>query len=496
MKVGILAFGRAGCRIADRIQRFDIRTPHEVTEFVMASDTSAKHLDELTYIDEDETALFGEEKYNGLGTDGVIPEITPIVEEVMGDLKTTITTRRVDDVDAFVVLGSLGGGTGGAGMSVCTDMLRDKLTRTPVYSIGVLPALADADIYTVNAAKTVQSVANASDNLILVDNEKLGLVHPKWNSEMDDDTNPSRVFKNSNEKIARCLHMVLSADEPTPTDKLNGTIAEPREIKQILATGGLSTFGYVSQTLPREARPGAMNRIVEMWNYFKVRMKQMKYERVKQRVENERGTERSEDSENEFSVESPEDMTIGAGDDGDVKEQQDGELVTESDSIDLTSLPKSPFKSTTNSTSTIENIGEKPTTTRDWPHPGKLLPETLDNKSVMINIDPRKCERVLYLFAGTQRLLDAESLITSREWIDKHSDAVKLVKNYPVEHRKVAVLTVNSGIGIPKRIEEMQYIADEIINDDEIRETKSIDSDVKATGRNVFEDTHTLPPAI
>lgn len=439
MKVGILAFGRAGCRIADRIQRFDIRTSHKVTEFVIACDTSKKDLEGLRYIDEDERSLFGEEEYNGKGTESVIPKITSVSEKLVSDLQTTITQRRVDDIDAFLVTGSLGGGTGGATMSVCTDMLSKEFRETPIYSIGVLPALVEADIYTVNAAKTVQSVANASDNLILIDNEKLGLVHPMWNENFDSSVDPKKVFKKPNEEIARCIHILLTADEPKEKNELNGTIAKKEEIQRILATGALSTFGYVAKKLPRAARPGLINRLYEIAAYMKIRKK-------KQKIEN--GTE-NDSTENETSNDSSN------------KRTENG------------------------------NSFE-----RDLPHPAKLLPETLSTQSVMVDIDPKECERIMYLFAGTKKILDRESLSKSVDWIEEHSNAGKMVvKNYPVKHKKIATLTLNSGIGIPKRVQEMQYIADDIINGDE-KDVDAVDSDIKATGRDVFTDTKTLPPAI
>lgn len=439
MKVGILAFGRAGCRLADRIQRFDIRTAHTITKFVMACDTAQADLDELRYIDEDEQSLFGEKEYDGLGTESIIPKITSVSERLVSDLKTTLSQRRVNDIDAFLILGSLGGGTGGATMSVCTNMLSKEYTNTPIYSVGVLPALVEADIYTVNAAKTVQSVANASDNLILIDNEKLGLVHPKWNTTVDGGTDPEKVFKKPNEEIARCIHMLLSSDEYEEQGKLKGTIAQKQEIQKVLATGGLSTFGYAAKKLPRAARPGIINRFYEAAAYMKAKTR-------------DNSNRESENTSTETD-----------------------ENASEPDTSDVNN-----------------NVFE-----RDWPHPAKLLPETLNTESVMIDINPKQCERVMYLFAGPKKMLDRKSLGKSADWVEQHSNAGQmLVKNYPVKHKKVATLTVNSGIGIPKRIQDMQYIADDIINGEGETPAPTIDSDIKATGRDVFAETETLPPAI
>ncbi|OYR56633.1 hypothetical protein [Halorubrum halodurans] len=268
MRLGIIAYGRAGCRIAAAFKRREKRSMTHLSEFIMLADTASQQLIDVDVIDDDWKAVYGEPRFAGTGTAGKLGPGVEAAKATTQNIESVLQysgTNR-SNIDAFLVIGSLGGGTGGSGAPVAAKYLTGITGSTPVYGVGVLPAPCEPDIYTVNAARSIQSFAAATDTVLLFDNKTLGVAEPDSHPDVPDDIPASDVFGPVNKTIAELIHTVFAADTRTTGSELPGAVADQDDITSVLGTGGLSTVSFVEKSLPRPARPGVVGRAARFLN--------------------------------------------------------------------------------------------------------------------------------------------------------------------------------------------------------------------------------------
>lgn len=491
MNIGIFAFGRAGCRIADRFKRFEIRSMKHVSEFILAADTASKQLSTLSKIDEDWHFLFGYDEFEGKGTRADLDPAVSAAKKSAGNLKHVMNNADTDSLDAFVVIGSLGGGTGAAGAPLCAKILGRNFKDTPVYGVGILPAAHESDMYTLNAARAVQSFSRETDNVLLFDNDHLGVSMPPSNPDFNDDADPDDVFMTVNQDIARCLHMLFSADELSESRHLTETTADTSNITDVLSAGGLSTICYVTETLPRPARPGITGNIWELLAYFKTTHDQKRYDQKQQLETVTSNTTNRHDTPKKPLFSDHERVDLGTGTTSEIDTVDDTLLVTHDDVVETADLPRVPMPGDPSYPDTDD--AERPSFNREWPNPVKLVPLTLDQNTAMMRVDPSVAVRNLYLLAAPKQHLSQRSAINTTDWAAQHTNAsVSIAKNYPVKNKKVAAMTVCSGIGIPDRIQELQQQASTIAQ----RVIDAQSNTVNPKDFNVFENEDTVPPAL
>ncbi len=491
MNIGIFAYGRTGCKIAERFKKLEIQSMTHISEFIAAFDTSSSQLNELSKIDDDWQVLYGQQQFEAAGTGGKLKPAIEAANQTKQNIATAVNSVSRREMDAFVVIGSLGGGTGASGAPVCASVLSENFPHTPIYGVGILPSRHDPDIYKLNAARSVQSFSRETDNVILFDNEQLNVALPEYHPEIDDGTDPDDVFHEVNDDIARCLHTVFSSDEKTGTGKLSGATMTTDEIVHVLSAGGLSSMCYVTETLPRAARPGIRGRFWELIEYF--RMTHNERSR-KQHADSAHNTGEETQPQTD-TYETAQNVTLGTGDDATVQtETGDGELVLNDDTVETTDLPRVPRPGDeAYENDDLSNTREGSELYCDWPHPIKLAPLTLDSNSAMMDFTPGKCMRNLFLLIGPSAHLHSNHAIATADWADEHTAAeYSVAKAYPSKTKKIGVLALCSGIGIPDRVEELQIEAARIAQEaQEIQEKKG-----KPKQLNVFEGQNTsVPPA-
>lgn len=510
MNIAIFAFGRAGCQIADQFKRFEKRTRVNVSEFIVAADTSSPQLNGLSYIDEDWRIVYGQQKFEERGARGDLKPAVEMSKHLGSNIRNAVQTISRRDLDAFLVLGSLGGATGGGGASVCADVLSETYPNIPVYGVGILPAKNEPEIYRMNAARTVQSFSRETDNLLLFDNDHLGVAVPKVMPGMSEDTSKKEVFGDVNQDIARSLHTLFSADEKQASGRLTGTTITTDKVIEVLNAGGLSTMCYAAETLPRPARPGVTGRMWELIEYFRISYAQKKYKQQQEQhsdandgdTDREDGTAGSEPESNSDvgeTVDSPfttgENVSMGTGPDSTVATESDGTLFTDDSEVETDGLPAGPAIPDLEedpATTDIQDDDGPPSFERDWPHPAKLVPLTLDSASAMMDVNPAHTSRNLFLLIGAEQHLSQQAAIRTAEWAEEHTAAgVSFAKNYPEKSKKVAVLTLCSGIGVPDRIRELQQEGSRIAED--ALESQRGTPDPKKF--DVFKNEETIPPA-
>jgi hypothetical protein len=485
MNIGIFAYGRTGCKIADRFKRFEKRTMNHVSEFIMAADTSAAQLHSLQRIDEDWKLVYGRGEFEGKGTRADLEPAVEAAKKTTGNIAKATNSVSKDEIDAFVVMGSLGGGTGGGGAPICAKVLSDQFKNIPVYGVGVLPSTHEPDLFTLNTARALQSFSRETDNILLFDNDHLGVSLPDYNPAVPDDTPPGDVFGDVNQDIARCLHMLFTADEKKEPSHLTDTTIDTDTLTKVLGTGGLSTMCYTKQTLPRPARPGIIGRFFEMIEYVRYKHATRKYEQ--QHVDERDADEEIREEDMEF-----EDISVGTGPDSSVQTGSLDALFTEDREINTGDLPDAPHNERIKKKET-QLVQEKPSLERDWPHPTKLVPLTLDPTTAMMDMNPAQTSRNLFLLVAPKKHLSREQVVATADWADEHTTSgFPVAKSYPMKNKNVGVLSLCSGIGIPERISEIQDEADTIAQ----RILKKKQENPNPKDVNIFENNQSkVPPS-
>jgi len=181
MKLVVVGFGRCGCRLADEFARLDRRARRErgigILSGALAADTDTADLHGLGTISPGyrHRLLLGNRGMGGHGV-GKINEVgaaiaregaDKIVEAIMG-------LPRWQEADAFLLIGSSGGGTGSGSLPIITKHLKERFWDKPLWDLVVLPFdHEEAEERTVyNSATCLKSVSAVADAVFLIDNQR------------------------------------------------------------------------------------------------------------------------------------------------------------------------------------------------------------------------------------------------------------------------------------------------------------------------------------
>jgi len=378
MNIGVFAYGRAGCRIAEKIKKWEKRSRVSITQFTAGIDTSQNQLATLDRIDENWQILYGTQRFEGKGTRADLEPAVTAANQCTENIinRVAVNTTVTGDVDAFLVIGSLGGGTGGGGAPICATALGQHDPDTPVYGVGVLPSRHEPDLFTLNAARSIQAFTRETDTLFLIDNDHLNIGLPKFHPEYSDDDTPSDAFDDVNDEIARILHTIFAADERDASANAPGTIVDTDTIIDVLGSGGLSTFCYAGSSLPRTAYPGVRG---VFWRGITA-------------------------------------LTPG-GDD-----RNDG-----------------------------------------VPSPESLLPRVMKQDAALFPVDPTTTSRSLHLLISPEKHITAEDVVEAADYVAENTSTdYRVVKASPERGKRIGVVSVCSGIGVPQRITNIQSEANTI----------------------------------
>jgi cell division GTPase FtsZ len=149
----------------------------------------------------------------------------------------------IHDIDAFVIVAGLGGGTGSGGAPVLAKHLK-RIYTEPVYGLGILPADDEGGIYTLNAARSLQSFVRETDNMLAFDNDA-------WRKAGE---SMEQGYARLNDELVRRFGVLFSAGEVIAGEDVGQNVVDSSEIVNTLAAGGISTVGYAKADLPRSNR--------------------------------------------------------------------------------------------------------------------------------------------------------------------------------------------------------------------------------------------------
>jgi cell division GTPase FtsZ len=243
----MIGFGQAGGKVVDKFLEYDQRTGSEIVRAAVAVNTAKADLMGLEHIPQDQRVLIGQSRVKGHGV-GADNELgAEIAEEDIGEVQGAIDGIPVHEVDAFLVVAGLGGGTGSGGAPVLAKHLK-RIYTEPVYGLGILPGSDEGGIYTLNAARSFQTLVNEVDNLLVFDNDAWRKTGESVQSGYDE----------INDEIVRRFGILFGAGEVREGQEVAESVVDSSEIINTLSGGGVSTVGYASETIERTEKSGGL----------------------------------------------------------------------------------------------------------------------------------------------------------------------------------------------------------------------------------------------
>jgi len=253
MHVAVIGFGNAGGKIADAILEFEADTGRALCKDVLAVNAAEIDLAKLERIPEERRLLVGQthERVKGRGV-GADPDLgAEVTRRDLGEIDRALDSVPMYEVDAFLVVAGLGGGTGSGGAPVISEHLREMYAE-PVYGLGVLPSTDEGGRASLNAARSLQSFTDATDSLVLFDNDAWRQAGESMESGYD----------HTNTELARRVTTLLGAGA-LDDSMVSETAMDASDINRTLSTDGVSTIAYATAELDRTTRSGLLDQFRE-----------------------------------------------------------------------------------------------------------------------------------------------------------------------------------------------------------------------------------------
>lgn len=242
MRVFFIGFGQAGGKIVDMFLEHDRKLQKNNFRGI-AVNSARTDLMGLKNIPMSDRLLIGQTvvKGHGVGTDNVTG--AKITADEIDTIITAVDTRGTYDVDAFVVVAGLGGGTGSGGTPVLCRHLK-RIYREPVYALVMLPAPEEGRLYSYNAARSLATLVNEADNTLVFDNAA-------WKNEGE---SVKSAFSRLNEELVRRFGVLFRAGEVGKLG-VGEMVIDSSEIINTLRGGGISTIGYAISDVITKSKP-------------------------------------------------------------------------------------------------------------------------------------------------------------------------------------------------------------------------------------------------
>ena len=246
MKLALIGFGQAGGKIVDAFVEYEQQTGADIFRKPIAVNTATADLEGLDHVPRDRRVLIGQSRVKGHGV-GADNELgAEIAEADLDEVQGALDEVPVHEVDAFLVVAGLGGGTGSGGAPVLSKHLK-RIYTEPVFGLGVLPAQDEGGIYTLNAARSFRTFVREVDNLLVFDNDAWRRTGESMRGGFDE----------INDEIARRFGMLFGAGEVDDGGSVAESVVDSSEIINTLAGGGISTVGYATEAVDPASGSGA-----------------------------------------------------------------------------------------------------------------------------------------------------------------------------------------------------------------------------------------------
>jgi cell division GTPase FtsZ len=237
MRVFFIGFGQAGGKIVDMFIEQDKKLGTNSFRGI-AVNTARTDLMGLKHIEMKDRILIGQTmvKGHGVGTDNVTG--ARVTADEIDSIINAVDSRGTHDIDAFVIVAGLGGGTGSGGSPVLARHLK-RIYREPVYALGIIPAPEEGRLYSYNAARSLTTLVNEADNTFIFDNSA-------WKNEGE---SVKSAFQRLNNEVVRRFAILFRAGEVGRMG-VGEMVVDSSEIINTLRGGGITSVGYaVSEVL-------------------------------------------------------------------------------------------------------------------------------------------------------------------------------------------------------------------------------------------------------
>jgi cell division GTPase FtsZ len=242
MRVFFIGFGQAGGKIADMFVEQDKKMAAQSFRAISVN-TARTDLMGLKNIGLRDRILIGQTmvKGHGVGTDNVTG--AKVTSDEIDSIINAIDSRGTHDIDAFVIIAGLGGGTGSGGSPVLARALK-RIYREPVYALGILPAPEEGRLYSYNAARSLSTLVNEVDSTFLFDNSA-------WKNEGE---SIKSAYQRLNDEIVRRFGVLFRAGEVTKMG-VGEMVVDSSEIINTLRGGGITSVGYaITEVVSRRTK--------------------------------------------------------------------------------------------------------------------------------------------------------------------------------------------------------------------------------------------------
>ncbi|MCU0632215.1 MAG: tubulin/FtsZ family protein [Methanolinea sp.] len=242
MRIFFIGFGQAGGKIVDMFLEQDKKLGRSSFRGI-AVNTARTDLMGLKHIEMKDRLLIGQTvvKGHGVGTDNASG--ARITFDEIDSIVSAIDKRGTHDVDAFMVVAGLGGGTGSGGTPVLARSLK-KIYREPVYVLGILPAPEEGRLYSYNAARSLATLVKEADNTFIFDNSA-------WKNEGE---SIKSAFSRLNDEIVRRFGVLFRAGE-VGSAGVGEMVVDSSEIINTLRGGGITSVGYaITEVVTRKQK--------------------------------------------------------------------------------------------------------------------------------------------------------------------------------------------------------------------------------------------------
>ncbi|MDD1702963.1 MAG: tubulin/FtsZ family protein [Methanoregula sp.] len=231
MRVFFIGFGQAGGKIVDMFIEQDKKLGTNSFRGI-AVNTARTDLMGLNNIEMKDRILIGQTlvKGHGVGTDNVTG--ARVAADEIDSIINAVDCRGTHDVDAFVIVAGLGGGTGSGGSPVLARHLK-RIYREPVYALGIIPAPEEGRLYSYNAARSLTTLVNEADNTFIFDNSA-------WKNEGE---SVKSAFTRLNNEVVRRFAILFRAGEVGRMG-VGEMVVDSSEIINTLRGGGITSVGY------------------------------------------------------------------------------------------------------------------------------------------------------------------------------------------------------------------------------------------------------------
>jgi len=241
MKVLVIGVGQAGGKIADMFLADDRKSNVPHTFEVLAVNSAVSDLMGLQYIPQDDRVLIGETAVKGHGVGADNKKGAEIAEDEIEVIMNKVSKINVSALDAFFVVAGLGGGTGSGAISVIAKQLK-RVYDEPVYSIGILPAENEGDIYTLNTARSLKALLPSCDATIIVDNGAF----------LRSGESVKEAYDRINAEVVKRIGILCRAGEIRSRKQVGEMVVDASEVINTFRGGNICSIGYASEAVKRD----------------------------------------------------------------------------------------------------------------------------------------------------------------------------------------------------------------------------------------------------